>query len=816
MANQKTASWIPLWTSSGDFSKTNIAASDTNDPTNTTDDNEDDIGASNDHVDPLDQPDHSHNTNTTNGVASTNGLPKFKPSRWLNWRGGSPDSETTEAVVVREEQSQNEEHQDDEFSPDDNGDEVEDADNSSKKSSWAFWNSSNNSKNQASQTENKVDKKQKTPVHYANTIVLSTHPLKKEFTDDIQPDNVDDAVLYKPHDTSKQFNQINTHKNEDIRDNIIVPDWNDCLPTRRASLVPIMVSETTSNPNNAFAPKVDIKNWRQYLNTLSSRLGFGSQSLTSVLKDQVKPDENQVEQEWNLLYEKTYRLYGKSLTKLPHHKRACLPNFNKQFDTANQFEEGDDPNSISITDDAMGNLLINHKRTQQSQQAHTISSNDIISQTPNDLKRIKKILIIGVHGFFPTKMIRPLIGSPKGTSLKFANEAEKAIIRYCLENNLINEHDSNDISIQKIALEREGKIFDRVGFFMEILKKWTREINEADCIFVAAHSQGCVVTIILLARLIKYGILKDPYNKRIGILGMCGINNGPFYGFDKSFFLKAYSTIEHDSLMELFELTKFDSDHSLEYKESMQIIVNVNVKICFIGSINDQLVPLYSALASHIFHPNVYRACYIDHSSQTSPFIEKLVSICCHLQNNGYFDNNVLKELSSTLAGPMTGGGHSKIYNDGKVYDLGWKFLLDTDDIIIPPTEGRFTGYHNSEMSDFYGLKNYGNSNDTDEPQPQISKLPVVNQVYIKEYNVGKIGSNPFILPWCLRGLMFNVEKNWPNTHKLISVDSSKQMAKNGYDEINDLYTSFEDWKPESKQMKDLKYRLNGIRASKL
>ena len=56
----------------------------------------------------------------------------------------------------------------------------------------------------------------------------------------------------------------------------------------------------------------------------------------------------------------------------------------------------------------------------------------------------------------------------------------------------------------KIALEKEGKVFDRVEFFTEILQKWEKKLNNADFIFVAAHSQGCVVSIILLAQLIKW------------------------------------------------------------------------------------------------------------------------------------------------------------------------------------------------------------------------------------------------------------------------------------------------------------------------
>ena len=211
---------------------------------------------------------------------------------------------------------------------------------------------------------------------------------------------------------------------------------------------------------------------------------------------------------------------------------------------------------------------------------------------------------------------------------------------------------------------------------------------------------------------------------------------------------------------------------------------------------------------------SIYRACYIDHSSQTPLFVQKLVSLCCQLQNLGYFDNNVIKELSTSLAGPMRAGGHSKIYNDGKVYDLGIKFVLDTDDLVIPPTAAitspspiivnTATSVNPTAIYESFGELG------------EVVNIPPTNQVYIKEFNIGKIGTNPFILPWCLRGLLFNIEKNWPNNNKLLTVEHGKDFGKSGYDEINELYLLFEDWKPESKMLKELKFRLNGLRASKL
>lgn len=718
---------------------------------------------------------------------------------WLSW---APKSSRSNSMRLNseddkdvEEEMEDDEEEDDDL-PDDNSDEIEEhvVHDSLRKKLWGFWNGTEDALQ-------KKDRKDAGHLGITNKILTSspsipskegTRPPSKNSKEDTEPSNaeVDDAVLYKPHEGTKQFNKINTHRNENLRENVIVPDWDSCLYTQNS------VSSSTSlsaslfpSAGRAGSQTFDIKNWRSYLAHLLLRFGFGSAQ--EPIHDNVSSRQQEIENELTSLSERSYRLYGKSLTKLPHHKRACLPNFNRYYTQLEEQpqkrqktqieEDAEDSNAVSITNDAMGNLLINPKKGK-------LLQSDVVNTTVGPLRKINKILIIGVHGFFPTRMIRPLIGAPKGTSLKFANEAEKAVIRYCVENDLINEREQRNVSIQKIALEKEGKIFDRVEFFLRILTKWQDELNDADFIFIAAHSQGCVVSTILLARVINMGILKQPMLKRIGLLGMAGVNSGPFYGVDKSFFVKAYSAIEHDSLMELFELTKFDSPQSMSYKEAMQTIINLNVKICLIGSINDQLVPLYSALALHVFHPNIYRACYIDYALKTPDFISKLVSLCCQLQNLGFFDNNVVKELSTVLAGPLTGGGHLKIYNDGKVYDLGIKFVLDTDDLVIPRTPGASADL----------------------------QVPVTNQVYLKEYNIGKIGTNPFILPWCLRGLVFNVEKNWPADAHPILVERDARARASGIDEIGSLYELFDRWKPDTKILKDLKFRLNGIRTSKL
>ncbi|AGO14125.1 AaceriAER328Wp [[Ashbya] aceris (nom. inval.)] len=373
-----------------------------------------------------------------------------------------------------------------------------------------------------------------------------------------------------------------------------------------------------------------------------------------------------------------------------------------------------------------------------------------------------KVLLVGVHGFFPMKVIRPLIGEPTGTSTKFITEAEKTVVQWFRDR-------QTPVDVSKIALEKEGKVFERVDFFFEVMKKWANEINEADFIYFVAHSQGCPVTIILLAKLLEAGVIQlnsvyvdremtnelaeERRKKVVSVLAMAGINNGPFYGVDQTFLVKAYSTIENDSLQELFQFQDFNTVQSKKYIQSLRLIIASNVKITYVGSINDQLVPLYSSTCLFAHHPNIFRATFIDKDSKTPAFITRIVKIAHHLINMGYDDHNIVKEISASLAGTLTGGGHSKVYNEHQVYELGIKFALETTD------------------------------------------LPVDVPVIYKPYQVNQLGSNPYHLPWCMRGLLY---------------ETGAHLDK---EEIIMLFKEFDEWEPDSKQLKDVKYRLSGLKS---
>lgn len=56
--------------------------------------------------------------------------------------------------------------------------------------------------------------------------------------------------------------------------------------------------------------------------------------------------------------------------------------------------------------------------------------------------------------------------------------------------------------------------------------------------------------------------------------------------------------------------------------------------------------------------------------------------------------------------------------------------------------------------------------------------------------------NNPFILPWAMRGLL-----------------EEEYVRKELYDETSELLAQFENWRPSSKVLKDVKFRLEAVKS---
>ncbi|KAL8658147.1 MAG: hypothetical protein Q9226_001230 [Calogaya cf. arnoldii] len=190
--------------------------------------------------------------------------------------------------------------------------------------------------------------------------------------------------------------------------------------------------------------------------------------------------------------------------------------------------------------------------------------------------RIKRALTIGVHGYFPAPLIRSVLGQPTGTSIRFADGAANAIHKW-------TEARGYSCDIEKVALEGEGKILERVDVLWKLLLNWTDNIRRADFIMVACHSQGVPVAIMLIAKLIEFGCVQDA---KIGVCAMAGVNLGPFVDY-KSRWIGG-------SARELFDFAQADSQVSKDYHAALTTILNSGVRVAYVGSIDDQLVSLDS------------------------------------------------------------------------------------------------------------------------------------------------------------------------------------------------------------------------------
>ncbi|KAL2429646.1 hypothetical protein ABEF95_008617 [Exophiala dermatitidis] len=205
---------------------------------------------------------------------------------------------------------------------------------------------------------------------------------------------------------------------------------------------------------------------------------------------------------------------------------------------------------------------------------------------------------------------------------------------------------------------------------------------------------------------------------------------------------------------ELFEFSDPDSKVSKSYHAAIEEVLRSGlVKVTFVGSIDDQLVSLESSIFAPLSHPHIYRAVFIDSRIHAPNFLSHLVGFALKLLNVGVPDHGLLRELSSPLAGSLySGEGHSRIYEDDAVYDIAISFALETTSLKDVPLARRQTSNSSS--------------------------------------------SNPYILPFAMRGIL---EEDY--------------VKKELQEEARELLAQFDDWRPTTKALKDVKFRLEGIRS---
>jgi hypothetical protein len=203
---------------------------------------------------------------------------------------------------------------------------------------------------------------------------------------------------------------------------------------------------------------------------------------------------------------------------------------------------------------------------------------------------------------------------------------------------------------------------------------------------------------------------------------------------------------------ELFEFSDPESKVSKDYQAASECILKAGVRLTFVGSIDDQLVSLESSIYAPVTHPHIYRAVLIDSKVHAPGFLSHLVGFVLKLRNLGVQDHGLIRELSSPLAGSLyTGEGHSRIYEDDAVYDMAVSFALETT--------------------------------------AQLG-------IDATRRNIQASSGNPYILPFAMRGIL---EEDFVRSELRAEVDQ--------------LLQQFDDWKPTTKALKDVKFRLEGVRS---
>lgn len=370
--------------------------------------------------------------------------------------------------------------------------------------------------------------------------------------------------------------------------------------------------------------------------------------------------------------------------------------------------------------------------------------------------RIKTVVVLGVHGWYAQSIFKNVLGAPVGTSMRFATMMAESVRERFREAG----HPLAPEALTVIAPQYDGKVEDRTRrFFTEITENpaFVAALRHADALLIPAHSQGAIVATLLLDQLLRKGFV-DPQHTRICILSMCGIYQGPFVSLRSSLASSYINYFETSAARELFDFQTSDTPVSRKHHDAYARNLAAGVKLVHVGSIDDNVVPLYSALYSSAAHPSVLRAVYIDGVAfPQTDFLIGLIILCVAVRNCGFHDHNILTLLSASVAGSLYGGlGHSLIYDEPAVYDLATRYLFETSS---PKHSG-------------------------------ASHIPLTMTPFAAQR------WNPYELPWALRGLL------------------DDDTIQHFFDQ--DMITVVKDfavWRPTSKPLKDLQWRLSSIRT---
>ena len=167
-------------------------------------------------------------------------------------------------------------------------------------------------------------------------------------------------------------------------------------------------------------------------------------------------------------------------------------------------------------------------------------------------------------------------------------------------------------------------------------------------------------------------------------------------------------------------------------------------------------------------------------------FLTHLVGFALKLRNLGISDHGLIRELSGPLAGSLySGEGHSRIYDDEAVYYLSVEQALETTSVGNVTVQMAQRGGTSTSTCSSTGT---GPTTGTATP-PGSTAAAAASSSSTSQ-------NNPYILPFAMRGLL---EEDYVKSEL--------------YGEITELIRQFDEWRPTTKALKDVKFRLEGVRS---
>ncbi|KAI6143384.1 hypothetical protein BKA82DRAFT_4331271 [Pisolithus tinctorius] len=290
------------------------------------------------------------------------------------------------------------------------------------------------------------------------------------------------------------------------------------------------------------------------------------------------------------------------------------------------------------------------------------------------LRGCRRVVVIGVHGWFPGAVARTFIGEPTGTSSKLVNRVVQTLDEFQ------EKHNVKLTKITKIPLEGEGTINRRVEKLYQNLisnDEWMDALRS----IVSTHILDRLIADRHIRTTSNNGVLPGDVPlppQRICCLALCGIHLGPLRYLNTSSLLSPYiQYFESTAARELFEFQNTESATSKDYMRALQNVLNNGIKMVYIASLNDQVVGLYSGLFTSVSHPLILRAIYIDGDAyHSSDFLSNLLALLLRIRNAGLSDSGLLTHLSEATAGSLNGIGHSTPYEELGTYTLAINYLF--------------------------------------------------------------------------------------------------------------------------------------------